>query len=190
MWFTGTLHRCNGFYTVQTVCAIALRLNLTPHRRLCAFLDNKKTQLVCFLSLSVYGDIKPPSCCNTHVIILICVLINHIYKFSLSLSSSPPPSLSLLTPSSSRLHSLSLSLLSSSPRSLSRSSSSSSLSHLSSQRRLSLLYSLRSLSLSSLSLSLPSLLLPSSSPLRLSLSPDSASLSLSLVPSHTQHTHF
>ncbi len=23
-WFTGTLHRRNGFYTVQTVCAIAL----------------------------------------------------------------------------------------------------------------------------------------------------------------------
>ncbi len=24
MWFTGTLHRRNGFYTVQTVCAITL----------------------------------------------------------------------------------------------------------------------------------------------------------------------
>ncbi len=24
LWFTGTLHRRNGFYTVQTVCAIAL----------------------------------------------------------------------------------------------------------------------------------------------------------------------
>ncbi len=28
LWFTGTLHRRNGFYTVQTVCAIALHLNL------------------------------------------------------------------------------------------------------------------------------------------------------------------
>ncbi len=25
---------------------------------------------------------KPPSCCNTHVIIQICVLINHIYQFT------------------------------------------------------------------------------------------------------------
>jgi len=28
LWFTGTFHRRNGFYTVQTVCAIALHLNL------------------------------------------------------------------------------------------------------------------------------------------------------------------
>ncbi len=28
LWFTGTLHRRNGFYTEQTVCAIALHLNL------------------------------------------------------------------------------------------------------------------------------------------------------------------
>ncbi len=29
LWFTGTFHRCNGFYTVQTVCAIALHLHYT-----------------------------------------------------------------------------------------------------------------------------------------------------------------
>ncbi len=28
-WFTGTLHRRNGFYTVQSVCAIALHLPYT-----------------------------------------------------------------------------------------------------------------------------------------------------------------
>ncbi len=28
LWFTGTFHRRNGFYTVQAVCAIALHLNL------------------------------------------------------------------------------------------------------------------------------------------------------------------
>ncbi len=28
MWFTRTLHGCNGSYTVQTACAIALHLNL------------------------------------------------------------------------------------------------------------------------------------------------------------------
>ncbi len=28
LWFTGTFHRRNGFYTVQTVSAIALHLNL------------------------------------------------------------------------------------------------------------------------------------------------------------------
>ncbi len=29
LWFTGTFHRHNGFYTVQTVCAIALHLPYT-----------------------------------------------------------------------------------------------------------------------------------------------------------------
>ncbi len=29
LWFTGTLHRRNGFYTVQTLCAIALHLHYT-----------------------------------------------------------------------------------------------------------------------------------------------------------------
>ncbi len=29
LWFTGTFHRRNGFYTVQTVCAIALHLLYT-----------------------------------------------------------------------------------------------------------------------------------------------------------------
>ncbi len=29
LWFTGTLHRRNGFYTVKTACAIALHLPYT-----------------------------------------------------------------------------------------------------------------------------------------------------------------
>ncbi len=29
LWFTGTLHRRNGFYTVQAVCAIVLHLPYT-----------------------------------------------------------------------------------------------------------------------------------------------------------------
>ncbi len=29
LWFTGTLHRRNGFYTVQAVCAITLNLPYT-----------------------------------------------------------------------------------------------------------------------------------------------------------------
>ncbi len=29
LWFTGTLHSRNGFYTVQAVCAIALHLPYT-----------------------------------------------------------------------------------------------------------------------------------------------------------------
>ncbi len=29
LWFTGTLHRHNGFYTVQTLLAIALHLPYT-----------------------------------------------------------------------------------------------------------------------------------------------------------------
>ncbi len=32
LWFTGTFHRRNGFYTVQTVCAIALHLPYTQGR--------------------------------------------------------------------------------------------------------------------------------------------------------------
>ncbi len=41
LWFTGTHHRRNGFYSVQTVCAIALHLNLALTGD-CAFLPPKK----------------------------------------------------------------------------------------------------------------------------------------------------
>ncbi len=53
---------------------------LSPHRRLCAFLDfQKKHHLVCFFKpFGLRGHKqcphKPPSWCNTHVIIHICVL--------------------------------------------------------------------------------------------------------------------
>ncbi len=44
LWFTGTLHRRNSFYTVQTVCAIALNLTITGD---CAFLlSPQKTHCV------------------------------------------------------------------------------------------------------------------------------------------------
>ncbi len=49
LWKVGTSHRRNGFYTVQTVCAIALHLpytpKLSPHRRLCISTFPKKTSL-------------------------------------------------------------------------------------------------------------------------------------------------
>ncbi len=59
---------------------------LSPHRRLCAFLDKKKTPFSMFFKpFGLRGHRqcphKPPSCCNTHVIIQICVLITHIYQF-------------------------------------------------------------------------------------------------------------
>ncbi len=94
LWFTGTFHRRNGFYTVQAVCAIALHL---PYLNLAltgdgAFLFSlKKTHSVWFISVLNYGDTEnvlinhlllviPMS---YHVIIQICVLINHI--------NMPPP---------------------------------------------------------------------------------------------------
>ncbi len=43
LWFTGTLHRRNGFYTVQTVCAIALHLNLALTGDGAFLLSPKKT---------------------------------------------------------------------------------------------------------------------------------------------------
>ncbi len=50
LWFTGTLHRRNGFYTVQAVYAIALHLHYTYNLALtgdCAFLlSPKKTHSV------------------------------------------------------------------------------------------------------------------------------------------------
>ncbi len=55
-WFIGTLHRRNGFYTVQTIFAIAYTNPTpkpTPYRKLCAFLDfPKKNNLVCFFKPS------------------------------------------------------------------------------------------------------------------------------------------
>ncbi len=59
---------------------------LSPHRRLCIFRFSKKHHLVCFFFVKPFGlrghtqcPHKPPSCCNTHVIIQICVLINNTY---------------------------------------------------------------------------------------------------------------
>ncbi len=81
------LHWRNGFYTVQTVCAIALHLNLALTGTLCIFWFSKKTPFSMFFKpFGLRGHRqcphKPPSCFNTHVIIQICVLINHIYRFS------------------------------------------------------------------------------------------------------------
>ncbi len=68
LWFTGTFHRCNGFYTVQAVCycptpTLHLNLALTGD---CAFLFFlKKTHSVWFISVLNYGDTEN-------------VLINHL----------------------------------------------------------------------------------------------------------------
>ncbi len=82
MWFTGTLHGHNGFYTVQTICTIALHVNLALTGDFVHFLLKKPHHLVCFLSLLVSRGHrqcphKPPSCYYTDLI-----LINHIYQFS------------------------------------------------------------------------------------------------------------
>ncbi len=60
LWFTGTFHRRNGFYTVQAVCAIALHLHLNF-----IYFFLKKTHSVWFISVLNYGDTEN-------------VLINHL----------------------------------------------------------------------------------------------------------------
>jgi len=74
MWFTGTPHRRNGFYTVQTVCDIALHLNLPLTGDFVHFFIFKKKPFSMFFKpFGLRGHRqcphKPPSCCNTHVII-------------------------------------------------------------------------------------------------------------------------
>ncbi len=61
LWKVGTSHRRSGFYTVQTVCAIALHLNLALTGD-CAFLHPPpptkiKTHSVCFISVLKSGDV-------------------------------------------------------------------------------------------------------------------------------------
>ncbi len=53
----GTLHRRNGFYTVQTIFSIALHLNLPLTGNFVHFYFlKKKTNSVWFISLLKYGD--------------------------------------------------------------------------------------------------------------------------------------
>ncbi len=66
LWFTGTLHRRNGFYTVQTVCATpTLHLNLALTGDGAFLLSPPKTHSVWFISVLNYGDTEN-------------VLINHL----------------------------------------------------------------------------------------------------------------
>ncbi len=68
LWFTGTFHRRNGFYTVQAVGAIALHPTpkLSPHRRLVHFyFPSKKLTLYDLQAVLNYGDTEN-------------VLINHL----------------------------------------------------------------------------------------------------------------
>ncbi len=65
LWFMGTLHRRNGFYTVQTVCALALHLNLALTGDGVFQLTPQKTHTVWFISILNYGDTEN-------------VLINHL----------------------------------------------------------------------------------------------------------------
>ncbi len=84
LWLTGTLHRRNGFYTVQTIFyrpTTTLRLNLTGNFVHSYFLKKIKFCMI-HKPFELWGHWKcphkSPFPCNTHVIIQICVLINHI----------------------------------------------------------------------------------------------------------------
>ncbi len=63
--FTGTLHRRNGFYTVQTVCAIALQPTLHLNLALTgdgAFQLSPQKNLLCMIySVLNYGDTEKSS---------------------------------------------------------------------------------------------------------------------------------
>ncbi len=67
LWFTGTLHRRNGFYTVQTVCCPTptLHLNLALTGDGAFLLSPPKMHTVWFISILNYGDTEN-------------VLINHL----------------------------------------------------------------------------------------------------------------
>ncbi len=65
LWFTETLHRHNSFYTVQTVRAIALHLNLALTGDGAFLLSPQKTHSVWFISVLNYGETEN-------------VLINHL----------------------------------------------------------------------------------------------------------------
>ncbi len=52
----------------------------TPHRKLLAIFTFWKTQFSMFLIHLLYGPHEPCLLCNTHVILHICVLVNHIFK--------------------------------------------------------------------------------------------------------------
>ncbi len=89
VWFTGTLHRRNGFYTVKLYVLLPYTYptpKLSPHRRRC--ISTPPCLLsVLFISVLKSGDMeqcpeKSHSPCNTYhtcVIIQICVLICHTH---------------------------------------------------------------------------------------------------------------
>ncbi len=58
LWFTGTFHMRNGFYTVQAVCAIALHLhlNLALTGDGAFLLPPQQTYSAWFISILNYGD--------------------------------------------------------------------------------------------------------------------------------------
>ncbi len=77
LWFTGTFHRRNGFYTVQTVCALLPYTyptpKLSPHRRRCISIFPQKNSLcMIYKRFKLWGHWKcphkSPSPCKTYVI--------------------------------------------------------------------------------------------------------------------------
>ncbi len=58
LWFKGTLHRHNGFYTVQTVCAIALHLNLALTGDCISTYPTKKSLCMIYKCFESWGHWK------------------------------------------------------------------------------------------------------------------------------------
>ncbi len=59
LWFTETLHRHNGFYTVHTVCAIALHLNLALRGGISTF-PQKNSLCMIYKHFELWGNWKCP----------------------------------------------------------------------------------------------------------------------------------
>ncbi len=106
----GTPHRRNGFYTVQTVFSITLRLNLPLTGNSRHFLIFKKLYSVLFISLFPHGDLKNVHTRSTFTGITILVgifgphnVINtryththtHTHTHTLNTLCGPPEKLSI-----------------------------------------------------------------------------------------------
>ncbi len=78
LWTVGTLHRCNGLYTVQSVCAYCPTPKLSPHRRT-VHLYPQKTHSVWFRSVLNYWDTE--NVLINHLLLVIPVIPMSLYKF-------------------------------------------------------------------------------------------------------------
>ncbi len=77
LWFIGTLHMWNVFYTVQTMCYCPTP-KASPHRRRCiSTFPTENWLCMIYKRFELWWHWKCPHKSPIHVIILICYLINN-----------------------------------------------------------------------------------------------------------------